>query len=576
MQTTLKNFISRYHPRSIRSLVYMAQQSEYHPREFLKWLWRTGDFLRVEQRKTLVKTPKALLFLAALYLFAILWFAFTLWVLLVGVVWWKYLVFLLMFLGAPFVVAYGVVGVIFVCNLLQWPIETVIVRHARQKLAKHAGFKIAVAGSFGKTSMRGILKTVLSAGKKVAAPPGSYNTPLGIAKFVRGLKGDEEALIFEMGEYYKGDIKRLCNLTQPDIGVITGVNEAHLEKFKDIERTRATIFELADYLASSVVSASLSVIPATEQQRSSRRLSGIQGLLYINGENELARKSATGIPLNKEGADCVPPKPLAKGASAMRGLLSPLPKGATHSDVRGVVFYSRSGAGNWKVERAQTSLAGTSFTLQSGTESISVRSHLLGLHQVGSLTAAAHIASKLGLTAEQIEKGIDATKPFEHRLEPKTDAQGVTTLDDSYNGNPDGVRVVIEFLSSLSREVSESPRTEGVSPLARGVSPSSATRGVSQRRGRCWYVTPGLVEMGPKKEEIHKEIGRHLARAGIEKMVLVRNSVTPFIFAGLQEEKYGGEVLWFEKALDAFAALPNLTVKGDIVLLQNDWPDQYV
>ncbi|KKW11004.1 MAG: hypothetical protein UY50_C0023G0050, partial [Parcubacteria group bacterium GW2011_GWA2_49_9] len=95
MQTTLKNFISRYHPRSIRSLVYMAQQSEYHPREFLKWLWRTGDFLRVEQRKTLVKTPKALLFLAALYLFAILWFAFTLWVLLVGVVWWKYLVFLL-------------------------------------------------------------------------------------------------------------------------------------------------------------------------------------------------------------------------------------------------------------------------------------------------------------------------------------------------------------------------------------------------------------------------------------------------------------------------------------------------
>jgi UDP-N-acetylmuramoyl-tripeptide--D-alanyl-D-alanine ligase len=233
--------------------------------------------------------------------------------------------------------------------------------------------------------------------------------------------------------------------------------------------------------------------------------------LYINGENETAKNHAP-----------------------------------AHS-----ILYSRSGAGDWKVERAQTGLQGTSFTLQSGSESISVRSHLLGLHQVGPLCATAHIASKFGFTAEQIEKGIDATKPFEHRLEPHTDAQGVVTLDDSYNGNPDGVRAIIEFLSGL-------------------------------QGGRRWYVTPGLVEMGPKKEEIHKEIGRQLARAGIEKVVLIRNSVTPFIFEGLQEEKSRlvggqdqGEVLWFEKALEAFSALPNLTVKGDIVLLQNDWPDQY-
>ena len=92
---------------------------------------------------------------------------------------------------------------------------------------------------------------------------------------------------------------------------------------------------------------------------------------------------------------------------------------------------------------------------------------------------------------------------------------------------------------------------------------------------RRWYVTPGLVEMGDKKEEVHKEIGRKLAHAGIEKVILMRNSVTPFIKQGLQEERYGGEVIWFDKALDAFSALPNLTVKGDVVLIQNDWPDQY-
>ena len=88
-------------------------------------------------------------------------------------------------------------------------------------------------------------------------------------------------------------------------------------------------------------------------------------------------------------------------------------------------------------------------------------------------------------------------------------------------------------------------------------------------------VTPGLVEMGSRKEKVHKEIGKQLARASIEKVILIRNSVTPFIEAGLQEEQYKGELMWFEKALDAFAALPSLTASGDIVLLQNDWPDQY-
>ena len=369
-------------------------------------------------------------------------------------------------------------GLLVVGAFLQRPIEAVIVRHARGRLAGNKAVKIAIAGSYGKTSMREILKTVLGAGKHVAAPPGSYNTPLGIAKFVRQLTGNEEVLVFELGEYYRGDVKRLCELVRPDIGVVTGVNEAHLEKFGDLEQTKRTIFELADYLGD-------------------RRL-------YVNGENEIARRAARA----------------------------------------GARLYSREGAGAWEVERAQTNVQGTSFTLKSDSGELSVRSRLLGLHNVGPLAVAADIASNLGLTLQEIEKGMDATKPFEHRLEPKTDAQGVTTLDDSYNGNPDGVHAVIEFLSSL-------------------------------RGGRRWYVTPGLVEMGPKKEEIHKEIGRQLARAGIEKVILIRNSVTPFIQAGLQEEQYGGEILWFEKALDAFAALPNLTVKGDIVLLQNDWPDQY-
>lgn len=456
----------------------MMQASEYRASDFLKWFWRTEDFRRVEERKKLVETPKSVFLLAAGYfLLTFLWVS-AFWVLLDAVVKPAVLSFPIVVLSIPYLLASTLAAVLLLVNTLQWPVEYVLVGRARRRLSRHKGLKIGIAGSFGKTSMREILKAVLSVGKKVAAPPGSYNTPLGISSFVNTLQGDEEVLIVELGEYYPGDIKRLCRVVQPDIGVITGVNEAHLERFENLERTRQTIFELADYLGEKP--------------------------LYINGENAMAR-------------------------------------GHSHA---GNLLYSRAGAGEVKVEGAQTGLGGTSFTLHLGSETMHARSKLLGIHQVGPLSAAVHIALKLGLTPSQIENGIAQTQPFEHRLEPKSDAEGVTILDDSYNGNPDGVRAVIEFLSTLKGK-------------------------------RRWYITPGLVEMGARKEEVHKEIGKELARAGIEKVVLIRNSVTPFIAKGLQEGQFKGELMWFDKAVDAFAALPSLTVKGDVALFQNDWPDQY-
>jgi UDP-N-acetylmuramyl pentapeptide synthase len=74
---------------------------------------------------------------------------------------------------------------------------------------------------------------------------------------------------------------------------------------------------------------------------------------------------------------------------------------------------------------------------------------------------------------------------------------------------------------------------------------------------------------------VHKTIGRELAEAKIEKVVLMRNSVTPFIEQGLKEAGYSGEIIWFNDALVAFKSLPTLTLEGDVVLIQNDWPDQY-
>ena len=63
---------------------------------------------------------------------------------------------------------------------------------------------------------------------------------------------------------------------------------------------------------------------------------------------------------------------------------------------------------------------------------------------------ALDIGLRLGLSIDEIKRGISATKPFPHRLNPKIDGSGVVIIDDTYNGNPDGVAAAIDFLSSLS------------------------------------------------------------------------------------------------------------------------------
>lgn len=474
----MKKLLSRYRPRYVRSLVYMLQASEYDVREYLAWLGRVEDFSAVEKRKQLVKTPKAFALLTLAWLTLVSWIIAVMGYanatgsdvpLVVGAI---------IIVLSPLYLPYLALIPLFIIRVIQLPIEYRLIRQARKKLETHPAIKIGIAGSFGKTTMREILKAVLAEGKKVAAPPKNHNTPLGISAFVKTLTGDEEVLIFELGEYYPGDVRALAELVRPDIGVITGVNEAHLQKFKTLERVAATIFELADYLGGKPV--------------------------YVNGESEFARRNARAE----------------------------------------YILYSRSSVGDAKVENPKTDLNGLSFTLVTGSSRLELSSSLLGLHQVGPLATAAAIAARLGLSPEQIRAGVAKTRPFDHRLAPATDAASVVTLDDSYNGNPDGVRAAIDFLAALAGR-------------------------------RRWYVTPGLVEMGARAEEVHRDIGRQLAQAKIEKVVLVRNSVTPFIERGLQEAGYGGEVLWFEEALQAFAALPQLTVTGDVVLLQNDWPDQY-
>ena len=472
---------SIFSPRYPETIVYMLQSTEYRIWPFLRWYWRTNNFNRVAKRRQLERTKVTRLLLLILRLGIFLQIAGGAVVLGLGLndkfapgIGW----------GIGLLISYPVVWahlIIFPTILGRWliivPGERKQIAQTRDILSKHSGIKIAVAGSYGKTSMKELLLTVLGAGKDVAATPANKNVASSHAQFARKLTGKEDVIIIEYGEGAPGDVNRFSLTTQPNIGVITGVAPAHLDRYKTIEAAGKDIFSLADYLRGEHV--------------------------YVNDESKDAK---------------------------------PFIKPQYH-------LYSQKGLDDWNVKDVEISLEGTSYTLTEGDKDYRIKSGLLGRHQIGPLTAAVAIAEELGLTKKQIEAGISKTTPFEHRMEPRH-LYGAWIVDDTYNGNIEGMRVGLEFLHELKAK-------------------------------RKIYVTPGLVDQGKEAEKVHWRLGELIAKSNPDKVVLIRNSAVEFIQAGMRQGGYKGEVVIEIDPLNFYTHLDQFIAAGDIVLMQNDWTDNY-
>lgn len=138
--------------------------------------------------------------------------------------------------------------------LLSWivslPLEIAIakkyLKRAQRKLELSQITIIAITGSYGKTSAKDMLTSLLS---HSISPKGSCNTPLGIAAFINATDLSKyKFLILEFGARKTGDIKELCNLYKPNHGIVTGVCAQHMSTFKTLENVLATKGELTAYL----------------------------------------------------------------------------------------------------------------------------------------------------------------------------------------------------------------------------------------------------------------------------------------------------------------------------------------
>lgn len=122
------------------------------------------------------------------------------------------------------------------------------IKKATEKMSHFSGTVIGVTGSYGKSSTKEILATILSAKFKVAKTQKNNNSEIGVAQTVLNLKNNPQIFIVEMGAYHRGEIQAICNIVKPTIGIITGLGDQHLSLFGSLENIKKTKYELINSL----------------------------------------------------------------------------------------------------------------------------------------------------------------------------------------------------------------------------------------------------------------------------------------------------------------------------------------
>lgn len=186
---------------------------------------------------------------------------------------------------------------------------------------------------------------------------------------------------------------------------------------------------------------------------------------------------------------------------------------------------------------------GSRFTLHVDGQSVRCATRLLGRHHISNIVVSAGLASKLGVDLSDIAQAIAELKPVPHRLELGVHSNGITVIDDSFNSNVEGTKAALDVLSMF--------------------------------HGRKAIVTPGMVELGVREREENFEFGKRIADV-CDVVVLIGKVRSEPIHEGLKEAGFDeSNVHVFASLYDARSAFPTLFKAGDVVLLENDLPDDY-
>ncbi len=309
-----------------------------------------------------------------------------------------------------------------------------------------AGLVVGLTGSNGKTSTKDMIRSVLGRRFKVCATAGNLNNHIGLPLTVLSAGREETHGVFEMGMNHPGEIAPLAAIARPDVAVITNVGTAHIE----FMGTREAIALEKGMLAEAV---------------------SADGLVVLNANDAFTPSIAA------------------------RCRASVLTAGIDEGDI--------------KVTDVHSSGAGCSFFLHLPDHSVQqVQLGVPGRHMAGNAALAAAVGWHFGLRAEEITEGLENATLTHGRLQIRT-ADGLLFLDDSYNANPDSMRVALETLMTF----------DGT--------------------GKRIAVLGRMGELGNTAELAHRQLGTAAFETGVDALCVVGTGEASFISAGFLEA--GGE-----------------------------------
>lgn len=249
---------------------------------------------------------------------------------------------------------------------------------------------VGVTGSVGKTTSKELIAAVLGTRYRTFKTIGNYNNEIGVPLMLLKLSEAHERAVLEMGFYQPGEIKFLCDLAHPHLGVVNNVYAVHLERAGSVEAIAAGKGELVEELP-----------PAPT------------GIAILNADDPLVL--------------------------AMR----------TRTQARVFTYGLDPSADLWADHIESLGLSGIHFHLHYRNETLHVKVPLLGQHSVHTALRAAAVGLVEGLTWQEVISGLQAVGATQLRLVAVQGPGGSVILDDTYNASPESVIAALNLLNEL-------------------------------------------------------------------------------------------------------------------------------
>lgn len=283
---------------------------------------------------------------------------------------------------------------IYPLGLITMPIEASIRNHymneAKTILKEHSNLiKIGITGSYGKTSTKNIIQSMISEQYNSLMTPASFNTPNGITITIREmLKPIHQVFVCEMGADKVGEITELVKYVKPTIGVVTSIGPQHLQTFGSLDNIINEKMQMIELLPDN-------------------------GVGIINIDNEYIRNY-----------------------------------NIKNKNIKVITYGITSRDADYYAKDITYNPNGSKFTVVHGNEEVELETKLLGELNVLNILSSIACARELDVPWEIIQKGAKSMKQVEHRLELKK-YNGYRFIDDAFNSNPVGSSMALEVLSHM-------------------------------------------------------------------------------------------------------------------------------